>query len=70
MNDRMRQHRARKAAGLTVLRVAVNVPVLTEVLIDAGWLGAWDQDDPEAIRDAIERVLARLTPADLPQGYT
>ena len=62
--NRMKVLRQRRAAGLSVLTVTVELNRLTEVLIDAGWLEAWDQDDQAAIGRAVERLLASLAVAN------
>lgn len=52
-NHRMQRHRSRKRAGAcVVVRLAVTDAQVLE-LVDAGYLQAWDDSDPDAIAGAV-----------------
>jgi hypothetical protein len=53
-SERVKRHRRRKRAGLTVLPVAVDLGAVAEFLVDRGFLETWDDRD----RDAVARALA------------
>jgi len=53
-SERVKRHRQRRRAGLTVLPIAVDLGAVAEFLIDRGFLEAWDDRD----RDAVARALA------------
>lgn len=57
--DRQRRRRARKQAGEIVVEVLVSRRA-RDVLVDARWLGTWDEDEPEAIREAVQRLIDGL----------
>ena len=59
--DRMRRHRARRAAGRAILKVEVHLAELADALVEAGWLKAWDQEDRGEVRAALERLIDHLT---------
>jgi hypothetical protein len=53
-NQRMRRHRERKRTGTClVVHVAVTDAQVLE-LIEAGFLQAWDDSDPDAIAGAVQ----------------
>lgn len=56
--ERMRRHRARRAAGRAVLRVEVDLVELVPALVEARLLGLWDESDRGAVERATERALA------------
>ncbi|MEJ8573465.1 hypothetical protein [Microbaculum marinum] len=56
--ERQRRYRELRKAGFCVLPVKIDEFALTEALIEAGRLGAWDEDDRVAIAEAIEQLLA------------
>lgn len=60
MTDRMRRHRDRLASGRVVLPVEVHLTDVADALVEAGWLEAWDQEDREAIRRGLERLISHL----------
>lgn len=56
---RQRQYRQRRASGIRVVRVEVDSEFI-EMLIDAGYLPAWDAEDPANIDRAVAKLFARL----------
>ena len=56
--ERMRRHRKRLAKGLRVMRVEIDFDHLPDVLVAGGHLDPLRADDPNAVRRAIERLLA------------
>lgn len=57
--DRTRRWRQRDRVG--TLRFLINVPMEARaVLVEARWLQQWDEDDPDAVRDAVQRLLDNL----------
>jgi len=61
--ERQRRYRERIASGRRVLPVEVNFDVLPDVLIAGGHLNPLQADDPEAVRSALQLMLARLQAA-------
>lgn len=55
------KHRALKRLGWMEVTVLVTTE-MREALIDAGRLDQWDEDDPQAVEDAIQQVLETLKP--------
>jgi len=62
--DRMRKARARRRNGVAVLQIEVAIGPLADQLVEAGLLGAWDSEDRDAIKRAVERVLDALIVTD------
>jgi hypothetical protein len=52
--ESVRLCRHRKRNGRAVLKVEVDVGTLADLLIDAGFLAAWDADDRGKLRQALE----------------
>lgn len=59
--ERQRRRRQRRRSGRGVLRVEVDFAALADALVEAGWLAAWDAENPEAIAVAVGRLLTRLS---------
>ena len=57
---RYRRHRQRKASGLAVLHVEVELHAHTELLLASGLLQQWDDHDRGAVEAATARLLAAL----------
>jgi hypothetical protein len=58
--ERLRSFRRRRREGIILLpRIEISAE-LTDHLVDAGYLGEWDTEDPRAIADAIIRLLSDL----------
>jgi len=56
-SERVKRHRQRRRAGLTVLPIAVDLGAVAEFLIDRGFLEAWDDRDRDAVAgDGPRRV--------------
>ena len=55
--QRVREHRARKAIGVTILRTPARLGPLAEFLVDEGKLEAWDTEDVKRIENALARYL-------------
>ena len=54
--QRQRERRRRRRDG--TMRVTVDVPVAArEVFAEAKWIGAWDIDDAEAVRRALQLLV-------------
>ena len=51
--DRQRAYRQRRAEGIAVLPVAIDLDRVSECLVEAGLLLEWDATDREKIADAI-----------------
>lgn len=58
---RVFKHRAFKSLGWIEVKVLVT-PEMRDALIDAGRLDQWDEDDHEAVTEAIQKVLETLKP--------
>jgi hypothetical protein len=54
----MRRTRARRALGLASYRVDVDAVGIECLLIDEGYLAAWDTDDPRSVEAALGTYLA------------
>jgi len=57
---RCKRLRQRQREGKAVLQIEVNLLDLTELLIAAGVLQQWDDNDRDAIARATERLLSVL----------
>jgi hypothetical protein len=58
--DRCKRLRERRAAGRALLQIEIDLFAHTELLISAGVLQQWDDNDRDAIARATERLLAAL----------
>ena len=56
----LRRHRERVADGRAILRIEINLLDHTDLLVAAGVLGQWDDQDRVAIERATEALLAAL----------
>jgi hypothetical protein len=63
--ERQRRHRARQRRGLRVVTIEVDEISVSEALVQTGFLSPLRADDPDAIREAIEKHLAALVVFDL-----
>ena len=63
---RMRRLRERRAAGLLVLQLEVPEH-FADVLVQGKYLAPCAMDDPVAVRDAAQRMIADLTAVDILQ---
>lgn len=59
-SDRVRTWRKRKQAGRVVLAIEVDFLRTSDWLVDQGLLAAWDADDREKVRVALEFAVAAL----------
>jgi hypothetical protein len=55
--EKVKRHRQRKRAGRVVVALELELVPLVEVLIDAGWLCAWDADNRARIKAALESAI-------------
>lgn len=62
-SQRQRLYRKRRATGARVVAVEVDAGFV-EMLIDAGYLQAWDADSAEKVRQAVGRLHDRLKVMD------
>jgi hypothetical protein len=51
------KHYHRKRAGRRVLKVEVELGPLSDLLVDHGFLRAWDSEDPKAVQAALATAL-------------
>ena len=58
-SERQKRRRARKRDGEIVVRLTVSRRT-REVLTDARWLREWDDDDPDALRKALQMLVDNL----------
>lgn len=58
-SERQRRRRARKRDGEIVVRLTVKRQT-RDVLTEARWLGDWDEDDPDALRRALQMLIDNL----------
>lgn len=63
--ERQRRHRARQRRGLRVVTIEVDEISIAEALVQTGFLSPLNVDDPDAIKEAIEKHLAALVVFDL-----
>lgn len=54
--ERQRERRRRKRDGAMLVTVEVR-PAARAVLSDARWLGEWDEDNPEAVREVLQKLV-------------
>lgn len=59
--DRQRRRRDRKRAGEIAVTVVVSRRA-RDVLADARWIAEWDEEDRDAVREAVQRLLDGLQP--------
>ena len=57
---RQQRHRERERQGRGLLTVEVDLYGLADVLVEHGFLRAWDADDKRAIEAAVERLINTL----------
>jgi hypothetical protein len=57
--DRMRELRARKRRTAMSVRIVVERELIDQ-LVESKLLGAWDENDPIAVADAVEALLPGL----------
>jgi hypothetical protein len=55
--ESVRACRRRKRAGHVLLKVEVDLGGLADLLVDAGFLPAWDSEDRDKVRTALEVAL-------------
>jgi hypothetical protein len=55
--DRTRRYRERKAAGRVMIQIAIEPTLVSEFLVDTGFLEAWDVADLSAVRAALEHAI-------------
>jgi hypothetical protein len=55
--QKLKRCRQRKRLGRTVLPIEIDQESVADRLIDAGFLQAWDADDRQAVRHALEQLL-------------
>jgi hypothetical protein len=58
--DRQRLYRYRKRHGIQVIKVEVDLDHL-DALVDFHFLPKWDDENPDAVADAVKSLLDRLT---------
>lgn len=57
--ERQRRYRRRKRGD--VMRVTIDVPPAARaVFSEARWYGEWDEDDPTAVAEALQRMVDGL----------
>lgn len=57
---KQRAYRERKKSGRIVVRIEIDKVDVSERLIEAGLLDAWDADDPDAIASALASATVTL----------
>ncbi|MCG6115224.1 MAG: hypothetical protein MEQ84_08495 [Mesorhizobium sp.] len=57
--ERKRAERDRKRRGEILVRLSIPRPT-RELLIEAGRLGEWSEDDPQAVASAIQELLEEM----------
>jgi hypothetical protein len=60
--ERQRRRRQRQRAGDMVVREIIVSRQSREVLNEARWLRDWDDDDPDALRRAVQALVDGLRP--------
>lgn len=58
--ERQRLYRYRKRHGIQVIKVEVDLDHL-DALVDFHFLPQWDDENPDAVADAVKSLLDRLT---------
>lgn len=59
--ERKQLERERKRRGDIVVRVVVSRQA-RDVLTDARWIGQWDEDDKNAVQQAVQILIDNLAP--------
>ena len=56
--ERKRRERERDEFGVWIVVSRKS----RDVLVDARWLGEWDEDDREAVREAVQKLIDGIAP--------
>lgn len=56
---RQARRRERQRKGSLVVKIEVQ-PAARQVLSEARWIGEWDEDDPKAVGEALQRLVDGL----------
>jgi len=57
--EKKRDERRRRREGVILVKVEVR-PRARGVFSEARWLRDWDEDDPEAVRAAVQRLVDEM----------
>jgi len=58
---RSREYRKRMKKGKSVFRIEANKYEVSDALVEAGFLPAWDADDKQKIEAALSKAASDLT---------
>jgi hypothetical protein len=58
--DRQRERRQRKAKGVSVLPLEINLGAIADKLAEAGLLAEWSTEDPKAVAQALASALEHI----------
>lgn len=59
--ERARRYRARRRCGRRIARIEIDAFEVADLLVEAGFLEAWDAEDPQAVDRALSLMISRLT---------
>jgi hypothetical protein len=55
--ERSKRYRERQRAGLVMVTIAIDPTAVGEWLVDCGFLEAWDVENLDAVREALEQAI-------------
>src|SRR5690606_39989220 len=58
--ERARRYRARRRCGRRIARIEIDAFEVADLLVEAGFLEAWDAEDPRAVDRALSLMLPRV----------
>jgi hypothetical protein len=56
--EKLKRHRVRKRNGRGCLTIEIDLGAVGDLLVDFGFLEAWDLEDRAKLRQALEHALA------------